>query len=227
MSATGKPIEDIVRALQERAKELHCLYRVDEILSRAATERDELLREVVRVIPAGWQFPQVCQAKLVLDARTYHTDGYAETPWSMSADIRLEGAKIGELTVSYTERRPPADEGPFLKEERRLLHAIVERVGLRGDAAAPAPRGPDARDGRGNRRSVAQVEPDPRVPAQHRPGAAAAHHAAHDQPPVRAGGLARRRRCCNASRRRQRGTARPRPTTIDRASAARRSTWPS
>jgi len=129
VSVSGKPIEDIVRALQERAKELNCLYRVDEILSRPSTDRDEILREVLGVIPSGWQFPQACQAKLTLDARVYRTEGYAETPWSMSADVHLEGVRIGELTVSYTERFPPADEGPFLKEERRLLHAIVERIG--------------------------------------------------------------------------------------------------
>ncbi len=129
MSATDKPIEDIVRALQERAKELNCLYRVDEILSDTSADRDAMTHEVLRALPAGWQFPHACQAQLVLDGRVYRTDGYTATPWSMSAEVRLEGVRIGELTVSYAERFPPADEGPFLKEERRLLHAIVERIG--------------------------------------------------------------------------------------------------
>jgi pyruvate, water dikinase len=129
VSATDKPIEDIVRALQERAKELNCLYRVDEILSHTSADRDAMTREMLEALPAGWQFPHACQAKLVLDGRVYRTDAYVATPWSMSADVTLEGERIGELTVSYTEKFPPADEGPFLKEERRLLHAIVERIG--------------------------------------------------------------------------------------------------
>jgi predicted nucleotidyltransferase len=129
VSATDKPIEDIVRALQERAKELNCLYRVDEILSHTSADRDAMTREMLEALPAGWQFPHACQAKLVLDGRVYKTDAYVATPWSMSADVLLEGERIGELTVSYAEKFPPADEGPFLKEERRLLHAIVERIG--------------------------------------------------------------------------------------------------
>ena len=37
--------------------------------------------------------------------------------------------KVGDVSVHYTERMPNADEGPFLKEERRLINAIAERIG--------------------------------------------------------------------------------------------------
>ena len=36
---------------------------------------------------------------------------------------------MGEVTISYLEERPPADEGPFLKEERALLDALALRIG--------------------------------------------------------------------------------------------------
>ena len=75
MSASDKPIEDIVRALQERAKELNCLYRVDEILSQTSADRDAMTREMLETLPAGWQFPHACQAKLVLDGRIYQSAG--------------------------------------------------------------------------------------------------------------------------------------------------------
>jgi hypothetical protein len=129
MTHGERPLEEILRSLQERAKELTCLYRVDEILGQSGAERDEALREVLRVIPDGWQYPRSCTAKLVLDGRIYQPAGHAETRWSMSAPVRLQGETIGELTVYYTEKFPLADEGPFLKEERRLLNAIVERIG--------------------------------------------------------------------------------------------------
>jgi hypothetical protein len=67
MGGADKPMDEILLALQERAKELHCLYRVDEILSRQDVDRDDALREMIRVLPAGWQFPTACQARLVLD----------------------------------------------------------------------------------------------------------------------------------------------------------------
>ena len=80
MSASDKPIEDIVRALQERAKELNCLYRVDEILSQTSADRDAMTREMLETLPAGWQVPHASQAKLVLDGRIYKSDGYVFTP---------------------------------------------------------------------------------------------------------------------------------------------------
>jgi pyruvate,water dikinase len=36
---------------------------------------------------------------------------------------------VGALTVSYTQALPEADEGPFLKEERKLIDTIADRVG--------------------------------------------------------------------------------------------------
>ena len=129
MSSTDKPMDEILLALQERAKELNCLYRVDEILVRHETNPEDAYREMLEAIRGGWQYPKVCQARLVVDGRVYQPPDWREAPWSMQGDIVLEGEKIGHLTVSYTDRCPPADEGPFLKEERRLINAIVERIG--------------------------------------------------------------------------------------------------
>jgi hypothetical protein len=36
---------------------------------------------------------------------------------------------VGEVSIFYLEERPPADEGPFLREERALLEALAERIG--------------------------------------------------------------------------------------------------
>jgi DNA-binding CsgD family transcriptional regulator len=36
---------------------------------------------------------------------------------------------MGECSIFYLEECPPADEGPFLKEERALLDAVAEQIG--------------------------------------------------------------------------------------------------
>jgi len=33
------------------------------------------------------------------------------------------------LVICYLEEKPESDEGPFLKEERSLISAIIERLG--------------------------------------------------------------------------------------------------
>jgi hypothetical protein len=131
MTADNHSLDGILRDLTERAKELNCLYRVDEILNRKELDLGDALQELVRAIPSGWQYPGVCVAKVVLEDRAYTGDGFAETPWGQSAPIVSEGQPIGQVTVYYTEPRPTLDEGPFLKEERRLINAIAERIAYR------------------------------------------------------------------------------------------------
>jgi len=130
MSTTDGSIDQILQTLQERAKELNCLYQVDEILSRRNQPTAEVYRQIARAVPPGWQFPDMCRCRIVMADEVYEPDGFTETPWCMKADIVAEGQGIGEIAVAYTEEKPKADEGPFLKEERRLIDAIADRIGL-------------------------------------------------------------------------------------------------
>jgi hypothetical protein len=125
----GKPIDRILHDLQERAKELNCLYRVDELLGREEAALDEVLGEVARTVPAGWQFPDVCVARIVLGQRVYEPPGFRASAHRMASLIEAHGEIAGEIEVYYTEAMPRADEGPFLAEERKLLDAIAERLG--------------------------------------------------------------------------------------------------
>jgi len=120
---------DIVRSLQERAKELNCLYQVEEIASTAVLTLDEVLQGVIEAIPAGWQYPNVCTARITVDGNRLAADKFQETAWLQRAPIYAFGEPVGTLEVAYLEEMPQADEGPFLKEERKLLESIADRVG--------------------------------------------------------------------------------------------------
>ncbi|MFP4622824.1 MAG: PEP/pyruvate-binding domain-containing protein [Gemmatimonadota bacterium] len=118
---------DVLGALRERAKELSCLYRVDEILTRAAPP-EEVYRRVLDTLPSGWQYPEVMQPTLEVRGRVYRPAGFRETDWSQRAPLHVDGQQVGELSVFYTEPRPAQDEGPFLKEERQLLNSVADRL---------------------------------------------------------------------------------------------------
>lgn len=129
MSGSDQPVEKVLAALHERAKELTCLYAVDEALSRADASHDEVLRQICDLLPAGWQYPEICSARVEVEDGSFAGTDFAETPWLLTADIIVEGDPAGRVTVAYREARPEADEGPFLREERRLINAIAERIG--------------------------------------------------------------------------------------------------
>ncbi|HYN01590.1 MAG TPA: PEP/pyruvate-binding domain-containing protein [Vicinamibacteria bacterium] len=126
---SDKPIDRILHDLQERAKELNCLYRVDDLLGREDSSLDDALGEVIRAIPAGCQFPDVCVARIVLGNRVYEPPGFQPSTWRIAAPFEAQGEIAGQVEVYYTEAMPRADEGPFLAEERKLVDAVAERVG--------------------------------------------------------------------------------------------------
>jgi hypothetical protein len=121
----------LLRELQERAKELTCLFRVDEILNRSELDLAEALEALVAVLPHGLQYPEICQVQIVLEDQTAQSPEFRPTHRELSAPIVSEGETIGQVAVSYVEQRPDLDEGPFLKEERRLISAVAERIGYR------------------------------------------------------------------------------------------------
>ena len=122
--------EQAEAALQERVKELACVYAMSEIVeSTAATTVEGLLQDFVNILPPSWQYPDIACACIVMDEREHTTSNYRLSPWQQSADIVIHGEVHGAVTVGYLEERPEADEGPFIKEERRLIDVLTERLG--------------------------------------------------------------------------------------------------
>ncbi len=128
MTSMDKSVDNLLYALKERAKELNCLYEIEELFSKPDASLPVILEGIVRAIPAGWQYPDVCQAKITCGDLVYQSPNMKETPWVLSVKLSVEGEVIGKISVYYIEERPLADEGPFLKEERKLIDTIADRL---------------------------------------------------------------------------------------------------
>lgn len=120
--------QTLLRDLREREKELECLYAVEELASEPDLPLQQIIDGVVAAIPAGWQFPAACQARIHIGELVAATSGYCETEWTQVATIQAQGAAQGKIEVSYRTLLPGADEGPFLKQERRLIETIADRL---------------------------------------------------------------------------------------------------
>ena len=125
---TDEPRDRILHDLQERAKELNCLYRVDEALARSEAPTDEVVREVLAAIPAGWQHPDRCAARATLGNRVYESNGFQPSPWKQAAPVVVQGEMSGWLEVYYTSPPGRAGEDPFPREVQKLLATIAERL---------------------------------------------------------------------------------------------------
>jgi len=129
MDEDTRPVDKLLASLQERAKELNCLYEVEQILSRLDLSIENAFQQVVEVIPPGWQYPDICRAMIEYGDQVYTHEGFRPTPWVQSSDIIIQDEVVGRLSVWYAKERPEEDSGPFLKEEERLIRTIAERLG--------------------------------------------------------------------------------------------------
>ena len=116
-------------ALRERIKELNCLYGISLLSERYSDSIDDLLRNLVNILPPSWQYPEITCARILFDGKTYKSEGFKVTKWRQSSQISLYNEPVGEVEVLYLKECPPESEGPFLKEERVLIDAVAERIG--------------------------------------------------------------------------------------------------
>ena len=115
--------------LQERMKELQCLYGIAGVAERPDVTLDELYQETVNLLLPGWQYPEITCARVTINGNKFETENCRDTEWKQSSDIKVRGEKVGIVEVIYLEKRPEIDEGPFMKEERLLIDAVAMRLG--------------------------------------------------------------------------------------------------
>jgi len=114
---------------QERVKELRTLLGLSMIIEREDITLDEIYQELTNILPAGWQYPEITYARMVIRGSEFCTKNFKESAWKLSTPIKVDGTEIGKIEVGYLEKRLDEVEGPFLLEERALIDAIAERIG--------------------------------------------------------------------------------------------------
>jgi PAS domain-containing protein len=114
--------------LGERVKEMKTLYAVSRILQIEYITIEELYLQIAEVIPPGWQYPEITSALVSVGGTTFKTLNYQTTEYYQHAEMKTtKGTKV-QIDVVYSKAMPEMDEGPFLKEERNLINALVEML---------------------------------------------------------------------------------------------------
>ncbi len=126
---TEARFREVTHDLVERIKELNCLYGISRLVENENISLNNILQGVVDLMPAAWQYPEVTCACISLKNRQFISQNFKKTAWKQIEAIVVNGKRVGTLEVYYLENKPYAYEGPFLKEERYLIHGIAERLG--------------------------------------------------------------------------------------------------
>ncbi|MCD4737618.1 MAG: nucleotidyltransferase domain-containing protein [Bacteroidales bacterium] len=120
--------EQRIMMLREREKELRCLYNVEEMIRKDLDIHDFFI-ELIRRMPYGWQYPEICRAKVIFEGKMIKEEGWEETDWFQSARILVDQNFSGFIYVFYTRKKRFIKDSPFLPEEQKLLNSIASRAG--------------------------------------------------------------------------------------------------
>jgi CRP-like cAMP-binding protein len=120
-------INSILQNLDERNKELNCIYGVDEVLNDFDSDIEVVLSKILEIVPAGWRFTDICKVKITFDDIELSSEGYKETDLKLTSKIIIDNEVHGEFSVVYikpikTEKRI------FVSEEIILLNTIASKL---------------------------------------------------------------------------------------------------
>jgi len=118
--------DDLARsvfALQERMKELDCIYKIYSALHESSTV-DEAVESVMEQLPQGFTFPEQIAVRIEIEGNEYIYNEQWSDERMISAGIDMNGREIGTISVSLTEEIDIRRD-PFLKEEKKLLSEVA------------------------------------------------------------------------------------------------------
>jgi signal transduction histidine kinase len=115
-------------ALQERIKELKCLYFISGLQANKHLTLEEIMKQVVQVIPQSMQYPDQASARIVLRGKILDSANYAVSPCTQKEPIQVNGNIVGGIEVAYSVNGTNAHGMSFLPEEKMLLRTISDRL---------------------------------------------------------------------------------------------------
>jgi len=128
MAKAKKSFDKLIVSLEERVRELNCIYEIEELLALPDITVKKAFKELVAIIPKGWQYPEICSVRLTYRTTSYTSDNFQESPWSLKKEIIANQRKVGLLEVFYSEEKPEEYTGPFIEDEVNLLNTIATRL---------------------------------------------------------------------------------------------------
>lgn len=112
--------------IQERVKELTCLFDVSRLLSHRQETLETVCNKIVASIAPAMKFPHLAIPLLTLDDRRYTIDGFHEDlAHSLCASIEVNGSARGQVCVFYSQAEPF-----ILPEEQDMLGNVARMLGL-------------------------------------------------------------------------------------------------
>lgn len=116
------------KKLNERVKELKCLFNISSLNEKELTEH-EILREAVSYLTEAVRFPSNCIAIVIFEGEEYSNGKASVSNSSIYSEFGTTGNGKLEITLFYYSQGKVQDEElVFLQEEQALLDAVCRQL---------------------------------------------------------------------------------------------------
>ncbi len=115
--------------LNERMKELECLYALSSSLMNHRLSLEQVLHAVVKDMPHGWQYPQATCVRIAVNDRECASPNFRRTSFSQCVAICIDNQPVGEVEVCLLPEAAQGQQLTILNEERTLLNIIALWLG--------------------------------------------------------------------------------------------------
>jgi CRP/FNR family transcriptional regulator, polysaccharide utilization system transcription regulator len=127
MTEENGHINLLLKNLDDRKKELECIYQLDEVLKDFESDLETVLRKVADIIPSGWRYSDICKVKILIADIEIASEDFKKTELKLQSDLFIDNIPTGEIILCYV-KPVRSEKGVFLQEENRLFKTVVEKI---------------------------------------------------------------------------------------------------
>ncbi len=126
IAVKGPENEDIEK-LEERLKELNCLYTLTDLIYNPGLSLEEILEETAKLIPAAFQDPGSTGVRISINERHFQTADFFPDPANIIVPIEIVDENNGQLEICCL-REGTAKGSLFLDEEKRFINSVSVQI---------------------------------------------------------------------------------------------------
>lgn len=117
-----------VNELEERIKELSCLYDLSSLSMDESSTLSDVLLNIVKRIPKAYWFSEDARCVLDLGEQMFKSSNNDDEVVQIEAIVELEHQSPGKLRIQYPATKYTLNH--FLPEEINFLHKLAREIGL-------------------------------------------------------------------------------------------------
>ena len=125
-----KSAESTQKKLDERIKEMNCLYNLSG-LDEIELTVEEIFEKSTEFLQKALQYPELAEVRFRFDGREYQTAIFNKKFERISTVSKRGQDQVLRIDVWYSIEEENHPEISFLKEERAMLQAITDLLGLK------------------------------------------------------------------------------------------------